>query len=81
VDRQVSSRAWLDRSGLHKTASSRSSAAALYLPLAQLDAADLARDGLGQLGGELDLARVLVGGGDGAAVLLELGDQGVVGDR
>ena len=49
----------------------------MQFPLAELDAADLAGDGLGQLDGELDFARVLVGRGDGPAVLLELGDQGV----
>src|SRR5512132_1078830 len=45
------------------------------LAFAEFDAADLAGDGLGQLDGELDLAGVLVGRGDGPAVLLELADQ------
>jgi hypothetical protein len=45
------------------------------LALAEFDAADLAGDSLGQLGGELDLARVLVGRGDGPAVDLEFADQ------
>src|SRR4029453_13285767 len=48
---------------------------ARLLALAELDPADLAGDGLGEVVGELDLAGVLVGGGDGAAVLLELADQ------
>src|SRR4029450_6464153 len=51
------------------------SGAGALLPVAQLYPADLSRDGLGEVGGELDLPRVLVGGGDGAAVLLELLDQ------
>jgi len=55
----------------------RSSATAVQLALAEFDAADLAGDGLGQLVGELNLARVLVRGGDGPAMLLELDDQGV----
>ena len=40
------------------------------LALPALDAADLAGDGLGQLGDELDLARVLVGSAHLPAVVL-----------
>src|SRR6266487_4065441 len=47
------------------------------LALAELDAADLAGDGLGQLGDELDLARVLEGCGDRPAMLLQLADESV----
>src|SRR5579884_3932151 len=48
---------------------------ALALAVAELDAADLAADGLGQLGDELDLSRVFVGRGDGLDVLLQLGGE------
>src|SRR6266540_2419680 len=47
----------------------------LDLAFAEFDAADLAGDGLGQLGDELDLARVLEGGGHPLAVVLQLPDE------
>src|SRR3990170_8836070 len=50
---------------------------AVALHLAQLGAADLAADGLGQVADELDLARVLVGRGHRLDVLLELGGERV----
>lgn len=46
-------------------------AALLAVLFADLDAADLAGDGLGHLGDELDDARILVGRGDAFDVVLQ----------
>src|SRR5713101_3174972 len=50
---------------------------AVALHLAELGAADLAADGLGQVGDEFDLARVLVGRRHRLDMLLQFGGEGV----
>src|SRR6266446_5986006 len=84
-----STKAWIDRRSI--SCSSLNSGCAIEgadyssagwpgppsLHLAQLGPSDLAADRLRQVGDELDLARVLVGRGDGLDVLLELAGEHV----
>ena len=51
----------------------------LLVVFANLDAAYLAADGLGQLVHKLDDTRIFVGGGDALHVVLKLLDEGVAG--
>ena len=53
----------------------REPAASKSCLLAQLHPPDLAADGFGQLRDELDLTRVLVGGGDPLDVVLDVGGK------